>query len=184
MKSKGFTIPELLVALLIFSLIVGGAVNLLFTGIAAQRHFLASGEVIDQTSFLAEYMSRRVRQAQKDLVGTCLSQAGLNYEKISEPGDGGIRFLNNGGQCHTFFLENGRIKEVIGPPGTSAQELTSDNLLVNALDFELMGEDQVDDVQPRVSFIIDIQGQGIKPGSRPRIQLQTTVSQRKIDVLQ
>ena len=35
-REKGFTIPELLVALFVFSLVTGGATNMLLSGIAAQ----------------------------------------------------------------------------------------------------------------------------------------------------
>jgi len=176
MKQKGFTIPELLVAVAIFLVIMGGAINMLVTGIGIQKEVFAAQEVMDQTSFLAEYMSRRLRGAQKDLGPTCLLTRGLNYE-ITHGGEG-IKFLNNGSQCQEFFLEGGRIKEVIAPGGE--QFLSSDNLLVAAMNFVVLGASQDDDQQPRVSFTLDIQG-GEDP-YKARIQLQTTISQRKVDV--
>ncbi|MCH7828637.1 prepilin-type N-terminal cleavage/methylation domain-containing protein [Patescibacteria group bacterium] len=178
MKERGFTIPELLVSLLAFSLVIGGATNLLLTGIIAQRHSLATEELLDQTSFLAEYMTRVLRQAQKDLGPTCLSTSGLNYELTL--GGQGVKFLNNAGQCHEFLLQGTRIQESIPP--APAEFLTSDNLEVVSLQFVLLGENQTDDLQPRVTFGMVIQGQGPKPESKPSIQLHTTVSQRKVDV--
>ena len=82
--NKGFTIPELLVAMLVFSLVIGGATNLLIAGLAGQRRSLAMQELLDQSSFVAEYMTRAVRQAQKELFvplppDACLSTRGLNY---------------------------------------------------------------------------------------------------------
>jgi prepilin-type N-terminal cleavage/methylation domain-containing protein len=178
-KEQGFTIPELLVAVFAFSLVIGGAANLLFTGIAAQRNSLATAELIDQVSFAAEYMTRSLRQAQKEL-GTppvCLSARGLNYEVTQ--GGKGVKFLNIENQCQEFFLGGTRIKERLG---TKEEFLTSDNLQVTAFQFVVQGESQGDNIQPRATFLIQAQGIGSKPESKPTIQLQTTVSQRKADV--
>lgn len=182
-KEKGFTIPELLVSLFMFSLIIGGATNLLLSGIAAQRSSLAMQELLDQSSFVAEYMTRALRQAKKELFvlslpDVCLSARGLNYE-ITQDGQG-VKFLNSVGQCQEFFLDSGIIKERL-----SAEEfLTSDNLNVTLLQFVLQGEGQDDDLQPRVTFAFEIEGQGAKPESRPKLQFQTTISQRNVDVPQ
>jgi prepilin-type N-terminal cleavage/methylation domain-containing protein len=175
--NKGFTMPELLVALLVFSLVIGGAVNLLISGIGGQRKSLAMQELLDQASFTSEYMSRALRQGQKDLGPTCLSARGLNYE-IAQGGQR-VKFLNVQGQCQEFFLEVGRIKESLG---AEQQFLTSDNLTVTSLKFLLQGESQDDNVQPRVTFAFEIEGQGAVSASRPKLQFQTTISQRNIDV--
>jgi len=186
-RGAGFTIPELLVALLAFSLVIGGATNLLLTGIAAQRSSLATQELLDQSSFMTEYVTRVLRQARKDTAGTCLTLANLNYEVSSNgvswsaEGSGSfVRFVNGNGQCQQFSLESVRIQETIFPaPG---EYLTSDNLNVTSLRFLLEGSSQEDDVQPKVTFAMEIEGQGSKPESKPSIQLQSTVSQRRIDV--
>ena len=90
-REQGFTIPELLVAVLVFSLVIGAATNLLLSGIAGQRSSLAMQELLDQSSFVAEYMTRALRQAQKDLGPTCLAARGLNYG-LTQEGDG-IMFI-------------------------------------------------------------------------------------------
>jgi len=168
--------PELLIAVLVFSLVIGAATNLLLSGIAGQRSSLAMQELLDQSSFVAEYMTRALRQAQKDLGPVCLSTRGLNYE-ITQSGQG-VKFLNIQGQCQEFFLEAGRMKERLG----AEEFLTSDNLVVTSLQFLLKGEGQDDDLQPRVTFAFEIEGQGAKPDARPKLQLQTSISQRNVDV--
>ena len=120
--NKGFTITELLVSVVVFTLVIGAAVNLLLSGIGAQRNSLARQELLDQASSVAEYMTRALRQAQKDLGPTCLSTRGLNYE-ITQGGEG-VKFINIQGQCHEFFLESSRIKESL----PAEAFLTSDNL--------------------------------------------------------
>ena len=175
-SDAGFTIPELLVSLFMFSLIIGGATNLLLSGIIAQRSSLAMQELLDQSSFVVEYMTRSLRQAQKSLDSDCLADPGLNYE-ITQGGQG-VKFLNVQGQCQEFFLEAGRIKERLPAP----QFLVSDNVVVTSLQFILQGENQDDDLQPRVTFAFEIEGRGVKPESRPKLQFQTTISQRNVDV--
>ena len=181
-REQGFTIPELLVAVLVFSLVIGAATNLLLSGIAGQRSSLAMQELLDQSSFVAEYMTRALRQAQKDLGPTCLAARGLNYG-LTQEGDG-IMFINIQSQCQEFRLTTARIEEVFWAGGeiTSQAFLTSDNPAVTSLTFLLQGEGQDDDLQPRVTFAFELEGQGAKPESRPKLQLQTTISQRKVDV--
>ena len=175
-RGDGFTIPELLVSLFMFSLIIGGATNLLLSGITAQRSSLAMQELLDQSSFVVEYMTRSLRQAQKNLDSGCLANSGLNYE-ITQGGQG-VKFLNVQGQCQEFFLEAGRIKERLPAP----QFLVSDNVVVTSLQFILYVESQDDHFQPRLTFAFEIDGRGVKPESRPKLQFQTTISQRNVDV--
>lgn len=179
---KGFTIPELLVALFVFSLVTGGATNLLLSGITAQRSSLATQELLDQSSFAIEYMTRSLRQAKKDLGPTCLTVNGLNYE-LTQAGEG-VMFINSNGQCQEFRLTSARIEEVFWQGGEIASRafLTSNNPAVISLKFLLKGEGQDDDLQPRVTFVFEIEGQGAKPEARPKLQFQTSVSQRSVDV--
>jgi prepilin-type N-terminal cleavage/methylation domain-containing protein len=74
---SGFTIPELLVALFVFSIGVGAALNLFLAGVSFQKSASSFEEFSSQTSAFFEYLSRSLRQAQKDLTPTCLSSIGL-----------------------------------------------------------------------------------------------------------
>ena len=181
-REKGFTIPELLVALFVFSLVTGGATNMLLSGITAQRSSLATQELLDQSSFVIEYMTRALRQAKKDIGPTCLSAHGLNYE-VTQEGEG-VMFINANGQCQEFRLTEARIEEVFWQGGeiVSRAFLVSDNPAITSLQFLLQGEGQDDDFQPRVTFAFKIEGQGAKPESRPTLQFQTSISQRSVDV--
>lgn len=181
-REKGFTIPELLVALFVFSLVTGGATNMLLSGIAAQRSSLATQELLDQSSFAIEYMTRSLRQARKDLGPTCLRAQGLNYE-LTQAGEG-IMFINANSQCQEFRLTAQRIEEVFWQGGEISSQafLTSNNPAITSLEFLLKGEGQGDDFQPRVTFAFKIEGQGAKAESRPSLQFQISVSQRSVDV--
>lgn len=189
---RGFTIPELLVSLFIFSLVMVGAGGLLISSISSQRRSGAQQELMDQASFLAEYMSRALRQARKELVDSpsnCLTTAGrgFNYE-LNLAGDR-IRFLNRDNLCQQFFLSETQIFEQTSTSATAANfapqvALTSHNLQVTRLAFFISGQGQQDNLQARATFTLELKGKTLQAGSQPVTRTQTTVSQRKIDVPQ
>lgn len=176
---RAFTLVELLVAVSIFSLSVAVASGLFVSALKAQRKSLASQELQDQTGFVMEYMSRALRMARKEFNSpACLSKNGLNFELTH--GKNGIKFVNYQGVCQEFFLDGGVLKE--SKTGySSSLPLTSARVSVAAFDIALLGQDQADDVQPVVTFFLRIQGRG-SGASRPEIEIQTTVSQRNLDV--
>lgn len=182
-NNKGFTLVELLVAMLVFSLIIGAASNLLFSSIASQRRILATQSLITQTSFIQEYVSRSIRQAKKELSSpaVCLTTSGRGYNYEITHSGSGILFIDRQNRCREFFLENGRIKE--GISGVE-QYITPDELVVLSFNFTIRGESQIDNLQPRVTFFLDMTSVGVKAESQASIQTQTTISQRKVDILE
>ena len=178
-KGAGFTIIELMIAALLFALLAGAILSLMISSISAQRKTLSHQTLIDQSSFVAEYMSRALRQAQQEpSVVSCLPATGHNYE-ITRSGQG-LRFLDIDDRCREIYLDVDVIKETID--AGAAVALTSDKLEVLVLEFSTMGETDADDIQPRVTFFMDMTGDATQPTDRPRIQLQTTISQRHFDV--
>jgi len=193
-KNKGVTLIEMLVAVAIFSITVGAISGLFISAIRSQRKVLATQELLDQTSYVLEYMSRAMRMARRESTPTaecshittdCLSQADLNYETS---GNQDLRFLNYTCACQRFFLEGPRLKEqkdwtLIGgvPTGGTENFLTSDKLQINSLKFNLSGQSQseVPNLQPRVTIFLKILGRGTT--ERPEIQIQTSISQRPLD---
>jgi len=164
------------VALFIFSLVIGGAVNLLVSSLSAQKISLKIEQVLREQSNLAEYMGRAFRQATKDLTGNCFA-AGNNYGLVN--GATGIRFISRDGFCEQISLSGAQIVEQKSTDSNAANfgaqvALTSNNVTVDSLVFALLGQNQTDTLQPRVTFFAQING----------IQLQTTVSQRNFDVQQ
>jgi len=167
---KSFTLVELLVAVAIFSLIVGAATGVFVSAIRAQRKSLAYQEILSQASYAMEYMSRALRMAKKDLDGNCI-EAKLNYQKTTT----GIKFENYQGICQEFYLEGNQLKE---NKGGNISELTSDNLKVKSFNIGPSDSwDQDDNDQPRVTLFLTIEGK-----EKSEIKIQTTISQRNLDV--
>lgn len=169
-KNKGFTLIELLVAVTIFVLVMAAVSEIFVFSVRSQRKLLANQEILDQTSYLMEYLSRSVRMAKKDVDGICIGPK-LNYQKTPS----GLKFQNSQGVCQEFYLEGGRLKE--NKNGT-VSPLTSVSLQV--ISFTIGSDDswdQNDDLQPVVAFSLEIYGK-----EHSKIKIQTTVSQRNLDI--
>jgi prepilin-type N-terminal cleavage/methylation domain-containing protein len=179
-NNKGFTLVELLTSLTVFVVVVTVASGIFISAIRAQRRALAYQELLDQTSYLMEYMSRAIRMAKKDFDGNCMGgDPNLNY-KISS--SGGIVFENYNGDCQEFYAQGGKLWEL--KASGSPVELTSDNLEV--LTFNIGSDDswdQDDNLQPRITLFLHIKRVGTTPEEQPDIEIQTTISQRKLDVI-
>jgi prepilin-type N-terminal cleavage/methylation domain-containing protein len=165
---KGFTLIELLVSMTIFLIVMVSIIELFISGIKTQKKSLALQTLSDHTSYVVEYMSRKIRMAKKDLTSGC------NFESVTD----GIKFLNYEKEDQWFILEDGQIKEKKdGDPDFTA--LTSDNFEVKNLSFGLSGRCQTDNLQPRVTIVMEIQTKEVEP---QKLNIQTTISQRDLDV--
>ena len=169
MNNKGFTILEMLIAVTIFTLVVASASGLFVSSLKAQRSTLAYQQLLDQTSYLMEYMSRAVRMAKKDITGACTGTAKLNYVFSGQC----LKFMNykNPSQCQQFCLVGSRIVDENG------NYLTASDLKVTSFNVSLSGQTQSDDLQPKVTVLLNIQGR-----ENSKIKIQTTISQRNLDI--
>jgi len=175
MQNRGFTLIEMVVAVAIFTLLVGATSSVFLSGIKNQKQGLATQEVLDQSSYLMEYMSRSLRMAVKDDIASggvtrdCLSGNRVNYEFDGQC----LKFRNYQNECQQFCLEGTRLKD------ENDNYLTSVNLQVSKFEVLLGGATQppVDYLQPRVTISLDIAGQ-----EQTSVKIQTTISQRNLDV--
>lgn len=178
----GLTLVELMVGIAVFAFIVAIVSGLFVTAVRLQRRALAQQELVDQVGYLMEYMSRALRTARKELSSPpfCLSQRGLNYEITPR---GGIRFINAEGGCQEFFLDAAtkQLKEL--QEGVE-NVITSPSLAILTFRPVLAGNSQDDDLQPRVTFLFEVQRIGKKPEEQARMRIQTTISQRNLDITQ
>ncbi len=190
-KNGGFTLIEILVAMTAFLIVIGAIMGLFIFGIQQQRRALATQELLSEISYGLEFMSRALRMANKELnePPVCLTSTGLkglNYEYYG--GDSGIKFINvlENNDCQAFYLDNGRLKyqkDLDNPNPPLPLDLTSDKLAITSLKFSLMGQDQqpTDNLQPRVIISLRVESKNIGQGP-PKLNIQTTISQRKLDV--
>lgn len=187
MVTKGYTLIEILVAIGIFTIVIAAPTGFFVTSLKGQQKALSSQELIDNVSYTLEYISRAIRMAKKELsVPTnCLSENGLNYEIIQDGGKYGIKFNSYLGDCQEFFWDtnDNRLKE--SRNGGMPVPLTSENLEI--VSFKIGPDeswDQNDNEQPRVTLFFEVKGtKDPRPELQPVIKIQTTISQRNLDVI-
>jgi len=174
-KTSAFTLIEFLIAMAIFSIAIVAAVQIFVSAMENQSQILALNNLTSNTSYSLEYISRILRMAKKDINGECITVKS-NFENPG--GDlSKIKFLDYHNQCHEFLLEDEQIKEKKADEDVIS--LTPDNLKVSNLRFNLIGETQTDDDQPKVTIVFEIETKEKKP---QKISVQTTISQRDLDV--
>lgn len=181
---KGTTIIELLVAISVFSIFITISSQLLAVALSEHQKASEKAELLNQISYALEYMNRSLRMAQKDTFGNCIFK-NSNYENSG--GNASLRFLNYEGKCMEFYRDDelqvimvkksidDNDKDNLGAPVA----LTSAGHSVDSLYFLLNGQSQGDSLQPSVSIAMKIKG---RTSVAQEIQIQSTVSQRQLDV--
>ena len=183
---NGFTLIEIMVALVIFSVAIIAISGVYVTGIRGQRLIISGERSIDQSSYALEYMSRALRMAKKQTsdLPECLLEDGNNFELTA--GGSSLKFINSleGYDCQRFYLANGQLMQEKGLttafPQTS--ELTSASLEMTRLVFNVIGGRETDSLQPRVTISMTLRLKSGRQSEDPLIRVQTTVSQRNLDV--
>ena len=187
----GYTLIEIMVAVGIFTVVIAAPTGFFVSSLKGQQKALASQELFDNVSYSLEYISRTLRMAKKDLTGACLGSVGLNYAKTNSRSLGGvvysgpgIKFKNYQSVCQEIFWDtrDNRLKE--SKNGASPIPLTSDDIKIVSFAFgPETSWDQNDNEQPRITLSMEIKGaRGQRSELQPEMKIQTTISQRNLDV--
>jgi len=191
-NKNGFTLIELMVAIAIFVLVMSTASGIFILALRHQEKALAKQELLSQTSFIIEYMSRGIRMAKRQRADrpVCVP-IGLNFET---PASNHIRFLKwdhlasagaGGFVCYEFFLDTATHRLMKRRAGGIAVPLTSAKLEVIRFRVNIIGDASPEEIppeQPKVTIALEIRGRGRTEQERPQIYFQTTVSQRDLDI--
>ncbi len=177
MMRKGFTLVELMVAIILFLLTIGATTSLAVSLINQEKRSLATQGLIDNSSYFLEYGGRFLRMAQED-DGDCIA-AGTNYDAS---GVSSIRFLDYENHCREFLLDSQEIKEKVSTDDTAANlgtavGITAPNAEINSLSFTVSG-DSIDH-QPRVTVNFSLQDKNLTEVS---MTVETTISQRNLNL--
>ncbi|MFA5169536.1 MAG: type II secretion system protein [Candidatus Paceibacterota bacterium] len=185
-NSKAFTMVETMVSIALFGFISIVLINVFVSAIKGQTRILQNQELMDQSTYVLEYMAKILRMAQKDTAGDCTGTAGANYGV----GINSINFvaydtMEEDYRCRQFILENDIIKERRSTDESAAnlgasQDMTSSKVKVEGLTFGVTGNVVGDLVQPKVTVMVKMESNiSLNP---PEITVQTSVSQRSLDI--
>ena len=195
-KNAGITLVELTVVLAIFMVIVGVMVGIFISVVHQQRTILKEQELLNQTSYLTDYLSRTIRMSRKGVSGNCLADGGVlhpgyiflltHYDSVSGFYQG-LKLLTNNGVCQEIFLDDNGILKEIKDDGEAQNMLSSTFVVAYARfiingDKALVGATQNDLVQPRVTFVFNVQTQ--ENDVKKDHIIQSTVSQINLNVSQ
>lgn len=164
-KSRGFSMVELIVVLAVFMIIVSVSVSLFISIIRHQSIILAEQEMLNQASYVTEYMSRTIRSGIKDQTGSCIDNPGniylLTHFNSASGFYNGIKFITENNICQEFFLDDDNILKEI-KDGQSAQSIFSDKFPLGYFRIILNGDKRLsvatenDLLQPRITFVLSI----------------------------
>ncbi len=165
-KRKSFSLIETLVASAIFVVFLTLIINIYLSSFKKQNFLTSFCEVADNLSFVLERMNREIRWG-KDFnslpldVLTFTNKEGKNIiyrlsgEAIERSEDGGVTFL----------------------------KLTSENVVVEKLEFHREGVALTDNYQPRITILVKFTSkEAQREGEKFSSWLQTTVSSRLLQI--
>jgi prepilin-type N-terminal cleavage/methylation domain-containing protein len=90
-NKKGFTLVEVLVCIALFGIISVALINVFVASIKSQSRIIYSQELLEQSSYVLEYMNSKIRMAIKDVDGSCIT-IGSTYNIYG--GGSSIRFIS------------------------------------------------------------------------------------------
>ena len=182
-QGKGFTLIEMLVVTLILSILIGTVLGIFISAVRLQKYTLVAQQLLNQTSYSLEYMSRTLRMAKKEIEPPSgeknCDYVPDKYNYYSYPDN--LIFKDYSDNCRAFYRGDNILWDYSDKIGYSLP-LISNDFVVDKFIFNLQGETQqpFDNLQPRVTFLLEITGKA--PGPQPKIKIQTTVSQRDLDI--
>jgi len=153
----GFTLIELIVVMAIFLFIIGAALAIFISIVQHQKRVLSEEQILNQISYIEESMSKALRMAKTDTIGSCLidqTSAGGGTDhpgyiylltRYSQGFFRGIKFINASDEsaCQEFFWDSdGVLKETKETNGASSPvALTPAGLYINDVKFSVNGSD-------------------------------------------
>jgi len=175
-NSAGFTLLELLVSISIFTivaLIMAGSVVSVFN---ANKKSQALKVVMNNMNFAVEDMTRRIRFGDTYHCGT---SGTLTVTRNCSSGDSFLA-LSSGGNLTIYRLLDNQIQRS-DDGGSNYIGITAPSVNVQTFKFYVLGTSDTDDIQPWVVLVI--RGfVGTKPVVQSTFDIQTTISQRSIDI--
>ncbi|OGZ68364.1 MAG: hypothetical protein A3D44_01705 [Candidatus Staskawiczbacteria bacterium RIFCSPHIGHO2_02_FULL_42_22] len=188
-SQNGYSLIELVVVLAIFLIILTASINVLIAVVQDQKRTLENQELLNQSSYVMEYMSKALKSAVQDPTGWCLGTTGYVYllthcNNGTQEACNGIKFINqsDGNACQEFFLDDS--VNILNPPlrevktGGYAKNLLSEKFKVKYGRFIINGDRALhvastnDLIQPRVSILLDV----LNSKNEAEKIIQTTVS--------
>lgn len=173
---KGFTLVEILVAVALFTVVATISAGALISVFDANNKSQTSKMVVDNLNIAIEDMARTIKFG---AAYHCGSGGTLILPQNCSTGANFLALNFNGSTI--VYRRNGNTIEKSTNGGTSYVPITEPSVVIQNLTFYTFGTDTSDQLQPYV--VIVIKGYvGTKPTQQTNFSIQTTVSQRTLDI--
>ncbi|MBU6500325.1 MAG: type II secretion system protein [Patescibacteria group bacterium] len=194
-RKCGFTLIELIVAVSVFVILVGIAAGGFARAIRIQREVQQLLAANSNASLAIETIARDIRTGRWFCHGTEDPNALATYEDCNPQSAAWgsyntLAFVDAIGRevayCRTpdgVLRKNSNVVSGVLPScSVSSDALTSSNVIVDYLYFQLMGNQSFDKYQPRITIFLGIHPNTTDPALQQSIiHLQTTISSRQPD---
>lgn len=181
---KGFTLVEVLVAIGLFSIIVAIAAGGFITALRTQRQVAALIEAQSNASLAIEQLAREARTGYL----FCHDAGGTGDGNCDATGPANtysnLDFYTAEGEHVCYSLVGGELQRSSGGGCASGtgQSVTGENVSVKYLQFIVIGNQEDDHWNPRITILMGIAPSSSDPTLESDVlNLQTTVSARTID---
>ncbi|OHB19248.1 MAG: hypothetical protein A2666_00110 [Parcubacteria group bacterium RIFCSPHIGHO2_01_FULL_47_10b] len=185
-QQHGTTLIELLVATAIMGIIVITLGATLVQVIKGERRAIALQNVQDNIRFALEIMGKELRLAQPmNPVDIAPCNSDRNYV-VSGAND--IAFKSDEGDCIRYWVSNGQLMKQVDEDTDGSVDsqgaVTSNEIFINSLTFTKLFDDVGENPnhQPSITINIDVSSKNLAFQDASTMRLQTTVTQRSLDV--
>lgn len=198
-QQAGFSLIEVLVSLAIFAVVVTMSVGTMIVMIDANSKAQFSQSISSNMAFALDSMTRDIRTGTDYRCSNSSTDGALQLNDRSNyvPNDcmGGrsaFAFTESGGSLTTGLASNrigfrhrtvdgvGRIERKLSTDGGPWQAITSENVNITELTFTVRNTNTSDSLSPQVT--IYIKGEGVGDIQDTEFVLQTTITQRALDI--
>ena len=176
--NKGFTLIEIMVSLSVFIIVMTTSLGAILSILDANEKSQTKKTAMDNLNFALESVSRTIRFGTNFYCGTINTNPPPANDCPS--GASSVTLRTAEGALVTYSLSGGRIMKAVNS-GT-ANPITSPEVSITRMNFYVFGSTAwPDSAQPRV--LMSISGvAGTKANTSSIFNLQTMVSQRKLDI--
>lgn len=155
-NQEGFTLGELTVALSLFMIVIAIAMGTFIQSVRSERAIVSTTSMNNNIAQTLERMAREIRTGYA-----------FHDSNSSE-----LKFVNAGNDDVSYSLSNSSIMRCLD---SVCSPITSDDVLINRLNFILSGIEERDGLPPRVTVSMGVVGL-----NEAVLNFQTTVSARDI----
>lgn len=184
-NKKGFTLIEVMVSVVLFTMIILSVTSIFKMAIDAQRNAIASQNVQESLKYFFEVTGKEMRMALKNKNdGRCPNIPVGTVYKVETSSNGDVLYFRNYyNECVTYFLaedSNGSRRFAISRESAESKKvdfISPDKININSIHFVIKSRGIIPESQPMVTMNFNASSFG-GTGLNSDMTLQTSITSR------